>query len=226
MTIEQIIKEAHKLYAGDTSYPDVSSDDWAFMVAAANEAISNWERENNIFWKELFTTYSATTSDGVSQYNLPSNFKQSDGYLRLYVNGTSAKPTLYQQVKPEEGKTIQTSGGNNQIFWITDKINIYPTPTTAQGTANKTFELDYYKKATTYSTGQETTPPEMSDPYYIVDWIVFKLFSNDGPVSADKSSLYFQLANNRLAAMRVAEETPGFFQPAGTINLLSYGFGV
>src|SRR5204863_3105475 len=99
----------------------------------------------------------------------------------------------------------------------------YPTPTTANGMAGKTYKLDYYKKATKYVTGAETQEPEMSDQYFIVNWVLGQLYADDN--NDTQAGLNIDIATDKLNSMRTKNESMPFFQRDDVDDGLFGGFG-
>lgn len=227
MTITQILQEIHKLYEKNTSYPDSSSDDYLLRLSYCNAAIDAWENEKGIVWQTLFTEASGTTSNNVSQYNAPSDFIYPSDYLT--IEDAAGNKTFYEFCRPEKVAASKQSDPDKHIYWITGgpgafKINIYPTPTTANGVAGLTYRLPYFKKATKYSTGSETTEPEMMDHYFIIYWALTQLYLDDE--NTTQANVVIQIAQDKLANMRIKNEAVPFLQPQGMDDIQFDGFGI
>ncbi len=222
MTITTALQEIHKIYQGDLDYPAPTSADFLVRLSYANEAINTWESEKGIFWNELFTTQSTTLPSSLS-FNAPATLKFPASYL--YVYDSSGDYSLFSFLRPWEAKFNNKLSSGEQIYWMTGAgsakiVNINPAPTVANDLIGRTAKFDYYKFAATFATGLETTEIEMSDPYYIIEWVLFRLFSNDQ--DSNRSSLHFNIANNKMNGMRIVNEINPFLQSS---KILDYGGG-
>jgi hypothetical protein len=208
MTLTEVLQEIHVLIEKDTDYPTASEEDYLVRLALVNSAIRIWENEEGILWNELFASLADasdgddTTEVGVSSYDCPTDFKFPLGYLRI---GTT--PTFYNLMKLEN---IQIHDGDtsSQYWYITGNANstyvyhINPTPTSVD-----TIQFEYYKTATLMEDGDDVI--EMSDPQFVVYWVVGELMKEEDPgLAAD----YRQIALAKLRGMKTRNIMPASWQ--------------
>lgn len=227
MTITNIMENVYKIYDGETGALDNDSEDFQIRLALANQAINVWETQEGMVWNELFTTESGTTADSDYDYDLSSNFISPAGFLRIYDANNNA--TIYKYKRPEEFYITQDQESNTRMYTITGGdgsrvLIINPTPSTASGTAGLTYKLDYYKRATTYSTGEESTEIEMSDPWFVIHWILAQLYADDE--NTTKLQIHQPIATQKLSNMRIRNEVNPFGNPNALQDTTWTGFGV
>jgi hypothetical protein len=217
MTILEALQSFHRQYEGNTDYPDSSSEDFVTRLEKANGAIGQWEKKlfEGIFWKELFTPHSAVTTMD-SQSDAAENFLFPGS--SLYIGSIE-----YKFCRPELARKKIKEDQNARIFWVTGtsgayKININPAP--GIGVA---VEYDYYRKAFRFN-GSESTQIEMSDPEFVVHWMLAQIFTDDE--NTTQAGLQMDLANEKMQAMQLANEMTPFYQD-DTVDLSDdRGFGI
>lgn len=218
MTIEAAINATHLLSQGNTDYPTSGDDDFSLYLGYLNNAINIWQHQEGIAWNELSDVATGTIASGDATYDLPANFALPAGQLLI---GSSQ----YQYSTVAENRQLNQYDASYPHFTITGAagaktLTLYPTP--GDDLNGETYYLPYYKEATTYSTGEETTPLEMADPYYAIHYAVGMIMLEDNPQVA---STHINLANQKLNAMRIANDV----KPPGTYEVLSdttRGFGL
>ncbi len=208
MTIDQAVKIVYALREKNNDYPDNSSEDYIAILQEINAAINLWEQEvhKGVLWRELYTTDTVTISSG--QGSAPSDFLAP---ASLY-NGS----TEYVFTRPELAKTIRVNNPSQKIYWLTGSHGDY----TINTPDDCVFDIAYYKKATTYSTGTETQQLEMSDPYFAVNYALGDLYLDD-----DNPQAQFKIdqANEKLEAMKIANENSPLYQDANEFNQVGFG---
>lgn len=177
MNEQAILDAIYKLYEGDNELWDTASDEYLTSRAYANDAVNFWEFYLSTKWRDLFTNLSDAV-DGVktigSSYSVscPSNFRYPASYV-------SIGGTVYDVIGVEKLATYKNSGSQWVYFSgnIKDgyKLNINPNLTLVAG---NTIEYQYYKQATKFTAITSVT--EMPDPYYIVYYVLKRLYINDG----------------------------------------------
>lgn len=219
MLIASAIEITHLLSQGNTDYPTSGDDDFALYLGYINNAIGIWQHQEGLAWSELTTTATGTITSADNSYSLPANYALPAGQLFLSTG------THYQFSKPEMNAVTTHIDSSYPQFTVTGPLGtkvltLYPTPGTAENGA--TYTHPYYKEATTYTTGEETTPIEMSDPYYAIHYAVGMVMLEDNP---NVAGTHINLANQKLSAMRIANDVT----PPGTLevhNDMTYaGFG-
>lgn len=219
MLISTAIQQVHLISQGNTDYPSSGEDDYSLSLALLNNAINIWENQEGIDWAELFNTETGTITSGDFDISLSSNFKRPAGQLK--IGGL-----LYNFNSPNEQHLTQQIDSSYKHFTVTGiqgskVLNIYPTP--GSDIDGATFYLPKYRFATTYSTGVETDHIDMSDPYFAIHYAIGQIKLEDDPTGA---GVHQQIANQKLSAMRIANDS----KPIGSIennhDLTYSGFGV
>lgn len=213
------------MYEKNTEYPEASSDDYVLRLSYCNSAINVWATEKHVVWQTLFTDHSFTLSNNVTQYNAPANFEWPSDFLVMV--DAAGNETFFEYSRPEQVAEKKAQG--KYIYWITGspgafKINISPTPTTANGFAGRTARLPYFKSATTYETGIESTVPEMTDPWFMIYWTLGLLYADDQ--NTVQARIMVQIAQDKLAGMRTKNEISPFTEPQQSSDIGDDGFGL
>ena len=217
-TLDQLQQIIHRKYEGNTSYPSSGEEDYTVRTGLINDAINEWAYQENIHWRELYTTL-ADASDGdttadtsTTAYDAPSDFVFMGSFLTI-TDSTGAK-THYFEKHPDDVKKYQAIDSSMKFFYITGnassghKINIV-NPIAG------TISYTYYKQATELSDTSDKA--EMRDPYFIVYSVLAQLYELDN--RNDLVSKYNQLAQNSMNAMIIENETLGANVPDKTSDL-------
>lgn len=189
MLIAEIMNIIHVKYEFNKDYFDATSEEYGLRLMLANDKINMWENEDGILWKELYTT-STGTLDGsgeasITDFKLPANKLQIGDDYYNYVS-----PELVQEamIQRQTDKIFTVEGGDEA-----QTLRVFPN------TGVIDYSLQYYKKAHVYTDGTDTTPIEMSDPYFIVNMVVGDLYLDDG--DTEKASVVTQIGTQKLEAM-------------------------
>lgn len=228
LTENEILDIVYSLYETDDEGWDTTSAEYLSSRVFANAAIRKWEGYNNTVWNELWTTLTASTqvsptlvktiTAGDYTYTCPTDFRRPSSWVRT-VN-TNGAATIWEVVSPKRLGELTDSQENWCYFTgsvkdgFTLNFNSEITLTTGD-----TINYEYYKTATLFSATSSTT--EVSDPYYIVYYILYRLLKNDGEDYTDERDQWRELLEN----MRT-ENLTGYFgiaDPIPTVN--QYGFG-
>lgn len=218
MLIADAIKQVHILSQGDAEYPTSGDDDYVLILATLNAMINQWETEPNISWNELFWTETGSIVENDSDYSLDADVKWPAGLLTI-----DGQPINYQ--KPEESHLTGAFGSQAQRFYlsgpVTQKVlNIEPVP--GSNLDGKTWRLPCYHTATQFVTGEETTPIQMSDPYFAIHGAIALISIEDNPTLA---GVHQQMSGQKLTAMRVANEAKPFGSREDHYDQTYVGFG-
>jgi hypothetical protein len=205
MTEEELFQQAYSLYEGDTTNWGTSDAEYLAARRYSKAAIQMWENYDNTKWRELFTNNSASSASDVTtsitagtyQYSCPANFRYPCSYVRT-IKSTSSS---YYQVIPPEDRPIYDDNAQLWVYFsgnIKDgfKINFNPELTLSTG---DTLSYEYYKQATYLTATTSTT--EMSNPFFIVHYILWRMYKNDGEDGRAREE--FQLCQQLLEQMRV-----------------------
>jgi len=229
LTENQIFDIVYSLYGGDDADGWAETDD-EYLVARkyANDAITKWEFYDNTRWNELFTNLTAasdgdkTTTAGDWEYDCPSDMRFPASWVRT-IGAASSAVTFWTVIKPEQSGKYADS--TDKVCWFSGsfkdgyKLNFNPKATL---TTSDTIKYEYYKQAATFAAAADTT--EISDPYFIVYWVLQRFLKNDGEDNFEE----LQEADTRLEQMRVVNLS-GYFGIGDTINEpigMNSGFGV
>jgi len=207
MLIEEAIQIVHKLSQGDNDYPTSGDDDFELYLAALNAMINQWETEKNITWNELFWNETGTISSGDQDYSLDTDVKWPAGLLTI-----DGSPINYE--KPEESHLTGALGSSARRFYVSGPVGakvLEVRPMPGDDLNGKAWVLPCYHVATSYSTGEETAPIQMSDPYFAIHGAISLISIEDNPTLA---GVHQQFADQKLEAMRIANEA----KPMGSID--------
>lgn len=218
MLIADAIKKVHVFSQGDIDYPTSGDDDFWRYLEGINAGINIWECEENINWMELFSTETGTLTEGEIEYSLSSTVKWPAALLT--IDGTQIN---YQ--KPDESHQTEAIGSISPRFYLSGpatqkKLIIQPVPVESQD--GKAWKLPVYNSATMFVTGSETTPIQMSDPYFAIHTAVALINAQKKPTLA---GVHQQLANQKLRAMRIANENKPFGSIEEHYDQTYAGFG-
>lgn len=210
MTEEQIQTQIHYMYEGDSEVPTSSDEDYILRRGLINAGINRWENENGILWNELWVKVADAsdgdkTTDGTSSsFDCPTDFKFPGGYVR--IQDSDGNETYYSVVKQE--KLQMYTDSNKKVCYFTGNpssgydLNFLSAP--PAGTLN----YEYYKTAEQMDAA--TDVPEMSDPYFLVYFVISRLFEMDGQTS--NSMKAFQEAEARLIQMKTRNMQSAWYQ--------------
>ena len=201
MLIFDCIKSIYIRFDKSIDEPDITTEDFIVRMEYCNAAIEKWENEMGIEWKELSRTLSGTLVNGICNDNTTTlaDFKRPAGFLRIGSD-------KYQYVRPENVEKEQRLDELKKIYTVTGakgtySINVYPA-------ISASFTVDYRKEADKFSTGEETTDIEMSDPSFIIHDVLSQLYLDDD--NGTQASVESQIASAKSDAMRLANETDPF----------------
>jgi len=219
--LDDIVSYVNTLYEGDDTPPSSGDEDYTVWTSLANIAIDLWENEEGMLWRELFVKLEdasdgdKTTVAGTNSYDVPSDFRlPASGYVWL---GSGTSKTAYKVISQEEAQ-LHSIDSERWCYFLLDgspTLEINPNLTITGG---YTINYEYYKKATKLSSGSDT--PEMSDPMFIVYYILSELKKEEGDTSAAL------IASQKLEAMKIRNVLPAWFQSDGVTNKTEHGFGV
>lgn len=195
MTIQEILKKAHRQWDKTSDYPDPLQDEWLVYVDHANDAIDEWEdciREGYV-WTELRTTDSVTFG-GSGSDALPEDFLT---FIPQCMNG----PTIlmiggqeYTKIDACQSGTYLQGNTYGRVFWT--EGGIVRTVPAVSGTYN----IPYARKATRYVTGTEATPPEMRNHAFITAYVLAKIYADNNDHTG--FTLNMTTASDRLNSMK------------------------
>jgi len=219
---QELLNIVYAMYEADTSNWAATSDEYLSARVMANAAINRWEFYEQTNWRELWTTHASTASDivktttaGTYTYACSTDMIKPASYIRTNT-------TNYWHVVPLNQVPTHANDNTNFVYF-TGNIKVGFTlafnPNTTLTTAH-VISYEYYKSATRFTATTSTT--EMTDPYFIVYFVLSRLYENDGEDS--KASKAFQEAEGRLENMRT-QNMLGFENVDDLITGLGDGFG-
>lgn len=221
LTENEIIDIVYSLYETDTEGWDTTSSEYLSARNYCNAAIARWEGYMNTTWNELWTKLEDaadgddTITAGTYAYDCPTNFKRPGSWVR-----TGDTPQFWTVIQPP--KSGSYDGTAEYVCWFTGNakdgfdLNFNPEVTLTTG---DTIAYEYYKTATQFTATTSTT--EMSDPYFIVYYVLYRFLKNDGEDFTDDANMSEDLLDN----MRTANMT-GLFGIHDPVDTMSEGFGV
>jgi len=212
MTLQEFQTNLHSIYQGDTNTPTSTSGEWTYRNTLLHEAIAMWEGEKGIFWKELWTMLS-DASDGdktvttTLTYDMPSDFK----FLGSYVDVGGSD---YQIIQPYEKDGYTTES----VCYVTgNKSAGYKLNFLSQPEVGLTIDYPYYKEASQPSLTTDVI--EMSEPYFCINWALYRMRSNDG--EGQLASAEYAQAVGKMKSMK----TRNMLLPDNQPNVPSDSFG-
>lgn len=219
-TLTNFITYLNILYEADSTTPASTEEDYLVWTELANIAISLWENEEGVLWKELFvkladaaTGDKTVTADDYS-YAVPTDFKfPASGYVWV---GTAPNATAFRILKQEEVQLFENDTGNWCYFLMDTSPTLEFNPN-CELTTGYTISYMYYKKASKVSTGSDTF--EMSDPMFAVYYALAELKKEEGDPLANA------IATQKLEAMKTRNVMPSHFQQNRIENFVEGGFG-
>jgi hypothetical protein len=211
MDLDDLQQAIHSLYEGDTDTPSDGDDDYILRTRLINAAINRWENEKGVLWNELWVDL-ADAADGdkattatTYKYDCPTDFKFPGGYVRTY--STVGNSTYYSVVPPEKFQ-LYDNEDKNIVTFIGNPSDGYDVKFLDTQSSGLTISYQYYKNADSLSLTSDI--PEMSDPYFIVYYVLSRLYELDNRQAfAEKA---FREAEMRLSQMRVKNMQPAFYQ--------------
>jgi hypothetical protein len=198
MQESEIIDQIYSMYEGDVDLWETTSPEYKVARAFLNAGVNRWRYYERTDWKELFTNLSdATTGSDVTAtntfvYATPDDFVRPTSYVkvgeRLFKLISPSKSVIYR----ENGDTDAWCyfGGNEKTGYSLYINPLYPLA------AGQTIDYSYYRKPTEFTTPTSVT--EMSDPYFLVHYVLYRLYKNDSEAYKDE----FTNAEARLEQMR------------------------
>jgi hypothetical protein len=209
MTEKEIIDQIYALYEGDNDLWETDSDEYLVTRRFLNAGVNRWRYYERTDWKELFTdladatTGSKVTVEDTYNYAAPTNFVRPTSYVKI---GT----TLFKTIKPPQAIVYQADGNTDAwcYFYGSEKdgFQLKINPLYAL-TAGNQIDYSYYRTPTEFTATTSVT--EMSDPYFLVYYALYRLYKNDSESFQDE----FTNAESRLEQMKVdniagVENTP------------------
>jgi hypothetical protein len=202
MLIEDLMTSIYKRFEKSSDTPDSSSEDYIVRLEFVNDAISKWENEIGITWKELYKTMSGTLVDGVCDDNVVTllDFKRPAG--SLFIGSDE-----YNYVRPENIQKVIDLTPSKKIYTVIGakgsfEIDVYPV-------VSGTFSMGYIKEAYKYTSGTETTPEiEMSNHEFIINDVLAQLYLDDD--NGTQANVKIQIASAKMDAMKLNNEIDPF----------------
>lgn len=197
MTIQEILKKAHRQWDKTSDYPDPLQDEWLVYVDHANDAIDEWEScvHEGYVWPALRTS-ALITFGGSGRDTLPEDFLSfipqcMSGPTTLVIGGQE-----YTRIDACESGSYVQGTEYGTVFWA--EGNIIRTLPAATGT----YTIPYVRKATRYLTGMETVQPEMENHAFITMYVLAKTFADNNDHTG--FTLNMTAANEKLDKMKYA----------------------
>lgn len=213
MTLNEIVQIIYRRLEQSTDYPESTSDDYALIKGAINDAIEKWggmANEQSTKWRELFKNLSVastgdkTTTANDSTYAMPNDFIEISSWVK--VTDSDNQAIYYKYKKQDDVVRALAENASDRFFYITGYpenyiLNINPAPS---ATGN-TISYSYYKKPSLLSA--TTDEIEMSRPYFAVYDALATLLEEERP---DLAQSYLVRASSVMDEMIIANEIPPF----------------
>lgn len=202
---QSILNIVYSLYEGDTTNWGTTSDEYLAGRVYCNAAINRWEFYDQTNWRDLWTTLddaastvTKTVTAGTSSYECPDDFIKPSSYVR--TEDSNGNQTYWDVVTIDKVPSFSDDDTYTYCYFtgnVKDGFTLNFNPNIDLTTGN-TIRYEYYKTATQFDATTDTT--EMSDPYFMVYFVLSRLYENDG--EDGRASKAFQEAEARLEAMR------------------------
>ena len=181
--------------------PDTTDTEWTINNSLSNQAITTWENEREVNWKELWVgNYSlGTVASATTSFPLPDDFKVEGGFVRFINSSGNVKRIPF--VGANTINNINLAERNPEVVYRTGTpgnyvLNLGSSPATATWAIGNTVKLDYYRFADKLSAAVDA--PDMSDPMFIV-WFV----TAQRKLSVGEDSQYTVYNNMALESLRM-----------------------
>jgi hypothetical protein len=186
LTEADIIDQIYSSYENDNSTWSSTSAEYLTARRFCKAAILRWEYLEGSRWNELYTTLTEasdgtkTVTSGTYTYGCPTNMHvapQPGSYVRLVDSGGAKKFLLVIPL----AKVEQLSNTTADVCYFTGNpklgftLNIHSSVSLTTG---NTINYEYWRNATYFTTTTSTT--EMSNPFFIVHYVLWRLYKNDG----------------------------------------------
>lgn len=215
LTENNIIDIVYSLYETDDDGWDATSDEYLAARKYCNTAIARWERYDNTVWRELWGTLTdaadgdKTTTASDYSYDCPTNFIRPCSWVRV-----GSTPTYYQVLSPDKLAERDLASDKSNFVYFTgnpkDGYDLNFNNNLTLTTGDNVY-YEYYKSATTFTATTSTT--EMTDPYFIVYYVLARFLKNDGEDYSEEANQ----ADDLLENMRVANMS-GYQHIPNTVN--------
>lgn len=228
LTVQNILDQAQFAYEQGTDTPLLTDDDGKIRIGIINKGIARWEFEDGVRWRELYLFNqkgSAITANNQAYPFAPTDFRELGGRIRFLRSDGSrfyiatVDQSRYAQHITENLQVAMVSG-NPAIGY---QLNLGWVPQANDGTTGAVPYYDYYKYANYMNA--VTDVPEMSNPWYLVDYLTAELFANDDVNLYEKFS---SDASAKLSNMREENESLPSYSSAATEDQVgdnTYAFG-
>jgi hypothetical protein len=224
LTENEIMDIVYTLYETDNTGWDTDSAEYLSGRAFGNAAIRLWERYKNSVWSDLWSTLTAaadgtkTLTAGTYAYTCPTNFRRPASWVRTV--DTNGAATMWEVIKPQRVAELVDSQENWCYFTgsVKDGFTLHFNSEITLTTGD-TINYEYYKTATLFTAITSTT--EVSDPYFIVYYILARFLKNDGEDYGEEKQQWMELLDNMWT-----ENITGYFGISDSIPIVNkYGFG-
>lgn len=225
-TVNDALQEMHVLLVKDVDYPDSSEEDYQVRLALLKNAVRVWASEEGVLWRELVQSWEdatggdKTVSTGDLTINCPTLF---DGfhtaYLYLSLNGTSIR----YDVVDSSNAPLYIDNPGERACWVVGGPNggykIRFSQAIPEDLNGATVVADILVTPTVPTQGSDIL--QMRDPQFAIYWGLAELIKDEDPGLAGE---YSQIAINKLAAMKLKNDLPAYWQQTGGADGLP-GFG-
>lgn len=216
-TLTQGISKLNTLYNGSSTPPQSGEEDYIVWTDLLNVAISLWENDEGMHWRELFVELADSadgdkTTDGTNSYDLPTLFKFPNSAYVWIGTGTNKVPFKVIRI---QDKQLYEKNSERWCYFTPTTLKFNPNVTMGTG---GTISYNFYKKATALSSGSDTF--EMSDPMFAVYYALSELKKEEGDTSASA------IATQKLESMRTLNFETAEHQENNTLSPLGDGMGV
>jgi len=218
MNYDDIFEAYYTLYRSVATVPTSTEDEYTIGMRLANEALSRWANYDNTFWQTLHSTPQdegdiSSVSTGVTQYDVPDNFKAPGGDIKILDSSGNLVRT-YRILSPEQP---QFRGEQSQYAFFTGnpndgyQLNLNPAPDSAINGMD--IKYVYYKTHTPYASGSDIS--EIPNPYFVVHRILANRFrASRNPYYTDA----LRDAEDALRIMKMENDSGNWSSPISVVD--------
>lgn len=217
-TLQEIQDAVNTLVANDADTPGTTDEEWDTRLNLIHTAIRNWGTTQDVFWNELWKTYThPDLVSGVATYTLSTltDLRFPGKKIHLTLSGQETDIPL---ISPGDADNYEDAG--QKAAYITGNQNdgftlrLTWTPVAGDGTYGATITFDYYKYP--FKPTSAAHKVEMSDANYIVFWVAAQKSLLES--QNNKYSVFDGQATEALDNMRIMNDLNGPVENTDALN--------
>ena len=214
MTVDQILRQIHYRYEGDTDYLEFEDEETQLRVAHLKDGLREWVNRFPEYREVFADLVSAENGDkvttgGVTVYDCPINLVRPASRVKV-------GSTYLDYIDPSAKMLRLEANANDPWYTITGRpgaLKLIINPAPAGGNA---IDYDYWRDVSMPETTTDVV--EISRPFFVVYYVLNQIYEEDDP---DRARLYEAKMDEEERRERVA-----LAKNSGSSNRLTiYGAG-